>query len=463
MTNNSGTVLLVDDDADFRKAAGRALERRGYTVVYAENGEDALQQESLPDCDAAVVDLRMPGMDGLELLKNLKKRFEDLPVIVLTGHGTLSHAIESIKSGAFHYLEKPCDIPELEIYLNKAIEGRRIRQDNVHLRDAIQRSEASHGIVGNSQPIRNLLEIIHRVKDAEAPVLITGESGTGKELVARALHFQSLRKEYPFIALNCATLKPELLENELFGHVSGAFTGAVNRKEGLFAVADKGTLFIDEIVDMDPNVQAGLLRVIETGEYRPLGSTKEKSTHARILVAANRDLAQQVQERKFREDLFYRLNVIVIQTPPLRTHLEDIPLLVEAFLARSAARYKGVSFSAEAIQVMQSYHWPGNVRELFNICERAVLLRNDCTIEAEEIQSLLRMSTSTLPTLQETQIPPSAPPTGKLKSLEDVEQEHIKATLEKVGSNISRTAEILGIDRRTLQRKMTRYGLRGRD
>jgi DNA-binding NtrC family response regulator len=462
MNSDLGTILLVDDDSAFRQAAGRALERRGYVVLYAESGEEAMQIHALADCDAAVVDLRMPGMDGLELVKNLRSRFDDLPVIVLTGHGAISTAIDSIKLGAFHYLTKPCEISELDIYLKKAIESRRLRQDAIHLRDAIHRAEASHGIIGESPVIRRLLEVIERVKDADAPVLVAGESGTGKELVARALHFQSRRKEFPFVALNCATLKPELLENELFGHVSGAFTGAVNRKIGLFAVADKGTLFIDEIVDMDPNVQAGLLRVIETGEYRPLGSTKEKTTNARVIVAANRDLAAQVREKKFREDLFYRLNVIVIQTPPLRTHLEDIPCLIEAFLARAAVRYKGVNFSDDALKVLQSYHWPGNVRELFNICERAVLLRNDCTIPADEIESLLYMTTFDQSISPKTWEPSSLPASRKneLRSLEDIEREHIQNVMESVNHNVSRAAEILGIDRRTLQRKMERYGLR---
>lgn len=456
----NGTVLLVDDDDAFRKAAGRALERRGFTVVPAESGEKVLGDNLAVDCDAAVIDLRMPGMDGLELLQQLKNRLPDVPVIVLTGHGSIHTAIDAIKLGAFHYLTKPCDIPELELYLKKAVDQSRIRRENEYLRQAVQAGQAEHGIVGNSPVIRSLLHLIERVKDSEAPALITGESGTGKELVARALHFQSRRSEQPFIAVNCATLKPELLENELFGHVSGAFTGAVSRKEGLLTVADTGTLFIDEIADMDPNVQASLLRVIETGEYRPLGSTKVRNTRVRIVAAANRILANEVKAGRFREDLFYRLNVLVIPTPPLRTHLEDIPLLVEHFLNRSNAARKGIIFSPDAIQALQAYHWPGNVRELLNICERAVILCQGQTIDAETVRSLLSMTTPIhreAPPVTPLPISSDAPPS----TLDDMEREHIRRTLDFTRNNVSQTADLLGIDRRTLQRKMARYGLRG--
>jgi len=464
MTNHTETVLLVDDDAAFRLAVGRALERRGFAVLYAENGEQALHDESLGEWEAAVIDLRMPGMDGLELLTQLRERYADAPVIVLTGHGTISTAIEAIKRGAFHYLTKPCEISELEIYLRKALEERRIHREHERLRNAVQLAESSHGIIGKSPDIQRLLGLIDKVKDADSPVLVTGESGTGKELVARALHFQGIRKEYPFIAVNCATLKPELLENELFGHVAGAFTGATNRKEGLLAIADQGTLFVDEIADMNPNVQASLLRVIETGEFRPLGSTREQTTRVRLIAAVNRDLAAQVQAGLFRGDLFYRMNVIVIPTPPLREHADDIPLLVEGFLARSTARQKSVSFSPEALRALQAYRWPGNVRELFNICERAVLLRNGDLITAEEIAALLHRGS-----VDEAGFAPdliggessSATPSPPLRTLEEVERLHIRDTLVQVDGNVSKAAEVLAIDRRTLQRKMARYGLRG--
>lgn len=448
------TVLIVDDDSAFRQALAKSLERKGYQTFSAENGEDALQHPRLADCGAVVADMRMPGMDGITLLQELRQNYPDLPVIVLTGHGGIESAIDAIKKGAFHYLTKPCELSELEVYLQKAISSREVMRDNKRLREAMQLAERNHGIVGESLAIKQLLQIIDRVKDSDAPALVAGESGTGKELVARALHFQSHRQDKPFIALNCATLKPELLENELFGHISGAFTGATAKKEGLLAIANQGTLFIDEIADMDINVQASLLRVIETGEFRPLGSTKEQQTDVRIVAAANRDLTAEVRNKKFREDLFYRLSVLVIKTPPLRDHTEDIPLLVHSFLQRSAAG-KHVTFSNDALKILKQHPWKGNVRELFNICERALLMRNSDTISGLEIDLLLSMN----PSLQPSTMYEMPNLMEGSKALEDVEKEHISQILDETGNNISKTAEILGIDRRTLQRKMDRYGL----
>lgn len=458
MTETKGTILLVDDDTVFRQTMKRALERRQYVVFDVENGLQALEFNEMAECDAALIDLKMPGIDGLDLLKKLRERHITIPTIMLTGHGSIETAIEAIKFGAFHYLTKPCDITELEVYLNKAIEQNRIQLENQRLRSVMERAQDAHGIVGKSPAIQHVLTLIDRMKDADSPVLITGPSGTGKELVAQALHHQSKRGSHPFIAINCATLKPDLLENELFGHVSGAFTGAVSKKEGLLSVADQGSLFIDEIADMNPNVQASLLRVIETGEFRPLGSTKVVHTNVRIIAAANRDLEEEVRQNRFRQDLYYRLSVLVIQTPPLSRHLDDIPLLVDAYLQRSNAFQRGIAFSKEAIETLQSYAWPGNVRELFNICERAILLSNENTISADTIDSLI---SSGIPHPSSPQ-PHSTPSVNEseIRSLEDIEKEYIQKTLQKVHYNISTASDLLKIDRRTLQRKMIKYGLR---
>ena len=457
MNNAKGTLLLVDDDDVFRQTVARSLIRRGYAVEMAASGEDALSHSRLLECDAALVDLRMPGMDGLELIEALQEKSPNLPVIVLTGHGTISTAIEAIKIGAFHYLTKPCDIQEIEVYVSKAIQQSHLQTENVHLRDAMQRGQSHPSLIGESEAIRHLHTMIDRVKDAQSPVLVLGESGTGKELVARALHDLSQRSDQPFIALNCATLKPELLENELFGHVAGAFTGATQNKEGLLAVANQGTLFIDEIADMDPNVQASLLRVLETGEYRPLGATQLRTTQTRLIAAANRDLAQEVSKGRFREDLYYRLNVIVITTPCLRDHKQDIPTLVEHYVQQSAAARHGVRFSSAALQALQEYHWPGNVRELFNICERAILLSGETEISAETVRSLVSMTNGIH---RPSQAPTSEPANEAIRPLEEMESEYIQKTLDKVGGNISRASELLKIDRRTLQRKLKRLGNR---
>jgi len=429
-------VLVVDDDHAFRKHLSRALIRRGYDVWSAEGGKDAINIVEDKSFDVAIVDLKMQEMDGIQVIEGLKNIQPSIVGIVLTGYGSIPTAVKALKLGAYHYLTKPCQMAELETILKEVKDER-----NINLRRV---PDHYHGIVGKSQTIQNIIDTIQLVKDTSLPVLISGESGTGKELVARAIHFDSCRKENPFIAINCASLKPELLENELFGHVKGAFTGATNCKDGLLKISDGGTLFIDEIADMDLVVQASLLRFIETGLFRPLGATKEVMVNVRIVAAINKDIEDEVKMRRFRHDLYYRLNVCRINIPPLRERKEDIPLLIDHLLTTSPlVKDRTVTISSSAMEIFLSYNWPGNVRELFNLLGRVILMTKESIITKGHLVTFL----------------PSCIRKGsdRASSLKDIEKRYIVESLKAHGGNISATARALGIDRRTLQRKISGY------
>ena len=429
-------VLVVDDDHAFRKHLSRALIRRGYDVWSAEGGKDAINIVEDKSFDVAIVDLKMQEMDGIQVIEGLKNIQPSIVGIVLTGYGSIPTAVKALKLGAYHYLTKPCQMAELETILKEVKDER-----NINLRRV---PDHYHGIVGKSQTIQNIIDTIQLVKDTSLPVLISGESGTGKELVARAIHFDSCRKENPFIAINCASLKPELLENELFGHVKGAFTGATNCKDGLLKISDGGTLFIDEIADMDLVVQASLLRFIETGLFRPLGATKEVMVNVRIVAAINKDIEDEVKMRRFRHDLYYRLNVCRINIPPLRERKEDIPLLIDHLLTTSPlVKDRTVTISSSAMEIFLSYNWHGNVRELFNLLGRVILMTKESIITKGHLVTFL----------------PSCIRKGsdRASSLKDIEKRYIVESLKAHGGNISATARALGIDRRTLQRKISGY------
>jgi len=429
-------VLVVDDDHAFRKHLSRALIRRGYDVWSAEGGKDAINIVEDKSFDVAIVDLKMQEMDGIQVIEGLKNIQPSIVGIVLTGYGSIPTAVKALKLGAYHYLTKPCQIAELETILQEVKDERNIKLRRV--------PDHYQGIVGKSQTIQNIIDAIQLVKDTPLPVLISGESGTGKELVARAIHFDSFRKENPFIAINCASLKPELLENELFGHVKGAFTGATNCKDGLLKISDGGTLFIDEIADMDLVVQASLLRFIETGLFRPLGATKEVMVNVRIVAAINKDIEDEVKMRRFRHDLYYRLNVCRINIPPLRERKEDIPLLIDHLLTTSPlVKDRTVTISSSAMEIFLSYNWPGNVRELFNLLGRVILMTKESIITKGHLVTFL----------------PSCIRKGsdRASSLKDIEKRYIVESLKAHGGNISATARALGIDRRTLQRKISGY------
>ncbi len=429
-------VLVVDDDDSFRSLVCDRLARTGHRVASAAEGKSALGL--LDGIDVALVDLLMPGMDGLELLKRIRALRPDVAVVLLTGHGTVDSAVEAMKSGAFDYLQKPCSLAEVEARIGQAAERRRLARENVQLKETIRRENPYQGIVGASAGMLRVLDLVGKVKDHPTAVLVEGESGTGKELVARALHFDSVRRDQPFVAVNCATLQETLLESELFGHKAGAYTGAVDDKKGLMEVADRGTLFIDEIAEAHPNVQAKLLRVLETGEFRAVGDVKEKRVSVRFVAATNKTLREEVAKGKFREDLYYRLNVVSIRLPPLRERGEDVALLARHYLLR-----RGRTLGDAAAATLMAYAWPGNVRELFNVLERTLLFDSSGRIDQVAIPAAAGAV--------------AAPKDG---TLEEVELAHIKNVLESVGWNVSRAAEILGTSRRNLHRKIKQHGLK---
>ena len=428
-------VLVVDDDESFRSLVKDRLERTGHRVASAAGGEEALRL--LDGVEVAVIDLKMAGMDGLELLRRLRAARPDVAVLMLTGHGTVGNAVEAMKAGAVDYLQKPCSLAEVELRIGQVLDRGRLERENVQLKAALLRENPYQGIVGRSRPMLEVVDLIGKVKDSRSPVLVEGESGTGKELVARALHFDSTRRDMPFVAVNCATLQETLLESELFGHRAGAYTGALTDKRGLLEVADRGTLFVDEIAETHPNVQAKLLRVLETGEFRAVGDVKERKVSVRLVAATNKDLRSETAAGRFREDLFYRLNVISIRVPPLRERREDIPLLARHYLLRH-----GRTIGNGAVAALMAHGWPGNVRELFNCLERAVLF-------------------SSSGRLDEVAIPAAASaPAPKDGTLEEVEVAHIRRVLESVKWNVSKASEILGTSRRNLHRKINHYDLK---
>ncbi|MBI5683329.1 MAG: sigma-54-dependent Fis family transcriptional regulator [Deltaproteobacteria bacterium] len=433
-------ILIVDDDEVFRKHVTKALARRGYGVGAAASGEDGVQIAENEIFNIAFIDMNMMGLNGIDVIRELKEIQPALRCIILTGYGSISNAVEAVKAGAYNYLTKPCSIDEIEESIIK-VDTAKIsnEEDKLCLGNY-------HGIVGKTSGIQRVISTIHKIKDSMLPVLICGESGTGKELTARALHFDSQRKEKPFVAINCASLKPELLENELFGHIKGAFTGAVDSKNGLLKVADGGTLFIDEIGDMNPIIQASMLRFLETGVFRPLGSTREIKVDVRIIAAINKNIEEEVKAKRFRHDLYYRLNVCRIDIPPLRERREDIPAIVDYFLKSSSiAKERSITLSNSAIDAMLSYNWTGNIRELFNTLNRAILLSNEPVITCRSITSLLSSKSNVV---------------SKPSMLYEMEKKCLLENLNANKWNITLTAKLLGIDRRTLQRKISMYQLR---
>lgn len=448
------TIFVCDDEPEILRYLDKLLKACGYRVETFSRGTDLLMRlkpaTAMP-CDVILQDVRMPDLDGLQMLEQLCKRWPDIPVVIMTAHGTIDDAINAIKQGAYDYITKPFPKEKLLGMLERLLDHRRLAKENQILRDELHRGAAgADAIVFRSQQFREVYDLTLQVAESDANILIMGESGTGKELIAGALHRNSSRRDKPFVSLNCAALSDTLLESQLFGHVRGAFTGAVMNQKGLLEEADGGTLFLDEIGDVSPAVQAKLLRVTQEKDFIVLGSTRTRKVDVRFVAATNKDLMSEVKEGRFREDLYYRLNVISINLPSLRDRRDDIEPLARHFLKASTRRMKKdvPDIDDDALQALLQYDWPGNVRELENVMERAVILARGGTITVGLLPLGARRETLA-----------AAAGTAPLVALGEIERQHITAILKGTGFHKSRAAEILGISRKTLDRKIAEYNL----
>jgi len=449
-------ILVVDDEPGMRSLLSKALGREGYAVSAFEKGEDALVSVYEGEYDLAVLDIQMPGMDGIELLKKLRDRDPELNVVMITAYGSIQSAIDAMRLGAYDYLTKPFEMEEIKLVVEKALEHERLLSENRLWREELSHNYRFTGIIGKSPKMDEVYDLVERVAASNASVLIEGESGTGKELIARSIHYNGKRAERPLVALNCAALAEGVLESELFGHEKGSFTGAIKRKIGRFEMADKGTLFLDEIGDIPVPTQIKLLRVLQEHELERVGGEKTIKVDVRIIAATNRDLMAAVREGRFREDLYYRLNVVNILIPPLRERREDIPELAAHFLKKfakaSGKRITGIE--AAAMDALVRYEWPGNVRELENIIERAVVLENRGTVGLSSLPMNITGETGASSGIS---IPAGG---GNLTEvLEDIERQLIIKALDDNKGSQTAAASSLGLKRSTLRYKLEKYGL----
>jgi DNA-binding NtrC family response regulator len=442
-------LLIVDDEEAFRRLTARELERSGYSIHTAGSLADARAALARGAFHVVLLDVRLPDGSGLDLLPEIRESLPGTDVVLLTGYGTVEEAIRAMKQGAHDFLTKPCKLAELEAVLEKVFEKQMLERGNTALRRDVQRLLPAEGFVGKSPQILEMLGLLARVAETDSTVLVRGESGVGKELVARAVHRQSRRSRQPFVVVDCASLHENLLQSELFGHEKGAYTGAVRLKHGLFEVADRGTIFLDEIAEITPPLQVKLLRVLETGTFRRVGGTADIKVDVRVIAATNRALETMLKEKSFREDLYYRLNVFALSIAPLRERREDIPLLVDHFIGGSSiAPKRSVRVSPAAMEALTRYLWPGNVRELENVIERALILCDAGSIEPEHLPLGLRLEPSFRSTEED----------GRLVTLEEVERRYIRRVLEECNGHRHKAAEILGISERNLYRKLKELG-----
>jgi two-component system response regulator HydG len=447
-----GRVLIVDDDRDMCRLLDSALAKKGFVTISRQTAEEAFELFLAEDFDVVVTDLNLKGMSGIALAERASANRPDVPVVVITAFGSLETAVAAIRAGAYDFITKPFEIESLELTLARAVAHRSLREEVKLLRRAVSGNDAGE-LIGTSAAMTRVRDLIARVADSEASVLITGESGTGKEVVARALHQGSRRRGGPFVAINCAAMPEPLLESELFGHTKGAFTDASSAKQGLFAQAHGGTLFLDEIGDMPIGLQPKLLRALEERRVRPVGSAHEVPFDARVLTATNRDLETAVEERRFREDLYYRINVIHMPLPPLRARGNDVLALAQHFIEvfAAASEKKVTGLSAPAAEKLLAYSWPGNVREVKNCIERAVALTRFEDLAVEDLPEKIR-------DYRQSHVLVASDDAGGLVAMEEVERRYILRVLQAVSGNKTLAAQILGFDRKTLYRKLDRYG-----
>lgn len=442
------TILIVDDEKNTREGLKRGLEHNRYNILLAEDGKEALEYFSSEKVDIMLADLKMPGMDGIQLMKKVKEISPNTLTVILTAYGTIETAVNAMKEGAYDFVTKPINLDEVDMLVRRALSTRKVEQENISLRQQLDKRYGFENIIGNTQEIKQIFETIKQVAPTKATVLITGESGTGKELIANAIHLFSLRKDGPFVDVHCAALTETLLESELFGHEKGAFTGAVQLKPGRFELADGGTFFLDEVSEMNLVTQVKLLRVLETQKFQRVGGTKNIKVDIRVIAAANTSLEHRIKEGKFRDDLYYRLKVVSIKVPALRERKEDIPLLINAFLKEFCRQHKKniITVKTDALQKLVNYSWPGNIRELRNLIESIVILSGKAEITINDLPVYILEGTTAT----------SFKGTGNIK---DAEKTLIIDALHKTNNNKTKAAQLIGISRRTLHRKVKEYNI----
>lgn len=442
-------ILVIDDDESLQRVLRHNLEEEGYIVLLASSGEEGLRLLEEEEAELVITDIRMPGMDGVDVLRRVKELSPQVPVMIITAYGTVETAVEAMRIGAFDYITKPFNRAELKLKVKKALQIKELERENIRLKSELSDKFKFENIIGSSEKMQKLFEFIKRVSVTDATVLITGESGTGKELVAKAIHYNSLRGEKPFIVVNCSSIPKELLESELFGHLKGSFTGAIKDKPGKFQMAHKGTLFLDEIGDMELGLQAKILRSIQEREVEPVGGRNPIKVDVRIIAATNQNLEEAVRDGRFREDLYYRLNVIPIRLPPLRERKEDIPLLVQYFLQKYSGG-KNLEFSREALELLSDYSWPGNVRELENVCERLVILSTGKVINEKDLPEKIREGVFRTDNLM-LKLPDEG------ISLDELEKRVILKALERCDWNQTKAAEFLRVPRHVLLYRLEKF------